>query len=652
MEWIKYVILIILSIVLLGFAYKIIAKYIWNQRLQNFRINHNVDTTFPPQYKSVIWTKLVSLVLVFSLTTLLLFSFDNEGLSAKTFSSLSELEEFVQRDTTYYSKNYNFSFLPSYKLDGYSIRPDENSSYNSNQDKYLGTNNQVEGVLEADIIKTNGKYIYYVYGATASYYGEIKVFEVLENKNLLLKTSLSFYKERILDLFLTDDYLIIITNDYNETYVTSTLANRTKYNSVIRVLDYETLNLVYQLNSTTWADFYRIIDNKLYVIGTFNTEHGNSVPKIDTIHNDLTNNYFLDPSKVIYFNDMSSLYMTVFISINLDSFLEDVFAIIGENDLIFMNKEAIIVTQIKPNITGEDIRSPNAILETRIIKFKFDINNKIKYQSYFDVKGFVWNQVSLDLLSFVVENQSWIDLKGDHLRIVSTDPFKKKNYLYILKDKPNTDLMDVVGSLSDELGKEDEFIKFVNFNDNEVKIVMNYYNTLYTINLSNPSKPKLINEIEENEYNSFAYSWNDEGQNISIGNLVDETGKVTGLKISAYQRIDDDQPLETVEITGFAWNKLQDHRSLLVSSDRSNVPYKFIGFSMLGESTFYLLMIDFTKDEIIAEPIKISHVDYDSADQIDRAVYINGYIYTFSIYGASSFNIEEKVETQTIYFNE
>jgi hypothetical protein len=89
--------------------------------------------------------------------------------------------------------------------------------------------------------------------------------------------------------------------------------------------------------------------------------------------------------------------------------------------------------------------------------------------------------------------------------------------------------------------------------------------------------------------------------------------------------------------------------------------YHYDEFNYYYESSFVLFFIDFDSDDIISEPIFISHDQTDYYMQVDRGVYIENivndvvtdrYIYTFSYEQVLVYHIETDTIIQKETLNE
>ena len=109
------------------------------------------------------------------------------------------------------------------------------------------------------------------------------------------------------------------------------------------------------------------------------------------------------------------------------------------------------------------------------------------------------------------------------------------NYLFILKVDESKYTFDLIGYIKEGLGKPNEEIKSVRFNE-DVAYIVTFFNVdpLYVIDLSDPSKPTIVDEIFLLGYDLYQHPWG-EGFLLGLGYDADENGIVTTMKLSAYK---------------------------------------------------------------------------------------------------------------------
>ncbi len=141
------------------------------------------------------------------------FNFENDG-SLKQFSSQEELVDFLEANSDnggyspYMTKALSSRMdMAVNELSAVADTAESVGSSNDGSSDYSETNNQIEGVDEADIVKTDGDYIYYtenniVYIVKANPAEELEVLAELEIEDVWPQ-----------ELFIDEDKLIVIGNE-------------------------------------------------------------------------------------------------------------------------------------------------------------------------------------------------------------------------------------------------------------------------------------------------------------------------------------------------------------------------------------------------------------------------------------------------------
>ncbi|MDO8661274.1 MAG: beta-propeller domain-containing protein, partial [Candidatus Woesearchaeota archaeon] len=127
----------------------------------------------------------------------------------KTFSSLVEIEQFIRQNRI---SNYGFSEMRSFAADSISTPMTTSAQMEATKSSYSPdysqTNVQVEGVDEADIVKTDGKYLYVL--------SQNKIFildaQPAEKTNII--STISFVDETIQEFFVNKNKLIVFGTAY------------------------------------------------------------------------------------------------------------------------------------------------------------------------------------------------------------------------------------------------------------------------------------------------------------------------------------------------------------------------------------------------------------------------------------------------------
>jgi hypothetical protein len=198
---------------------------------------------------------------------------------------------------------------------------------------------------------------------------------------------------------------------------------------------------------------------------------------------------------------------------------------------------------------GSKWNSATGVWDSSTFILGFDISGTApKPFSYAEIPGSPLNQYSVDLYQ-------------GHLRVVTTEWFWNEtsssttNKIFVLK-VPKSDGSEgpemLLTGETDHIGKPNESVMSARFMEAEAYIVT-FLRTdpFYVIDLSDPSDPKKIGELEIPGFSSYLHPIEIDGTSLmlGIGSNVDETtGWETGLKISLFNVSD---PLKLKEIAVF-----------------------------------------------------------------------------------------------------
>ena len=372
---------------------------------------------------------------------------------------------------------------------------------------YIKTNIQVEGVDEADIIKTDGYQIYYA----SRYQNEIRIITIGDDYKATVEKSLSLGNVYTDSIYLTEQYIIVVgymyesfprlhteTDYYHFGFISQTGA--------ICVYDRDSLERVYRLDTSISFYEHRLYGNQedgyaLYLVGNQYTYGDDPRPIYTTYENDQKETSILPYENIYYMPGTPIQGMTVITGIDLDDFSEHTEAYLGGMSLIYASNEAIYVTQ---NVYDYTLFSDKSY--TQIWKFSLRIEDAlVRYVGSGKVEGYI-------------NDSYWLDEYDGHLRVVTSKSNPISNSLFILKESQTQDSLDMVGSITKGLGKIDETVKSVRFNKQYGYVVtFRQMDPLYTIDLSNPKKPVIVSEIEEPGFSTYLHLWDDQGHAIEIG---------------------------------------------------------------------------------------------------------------------------------------
>jgi len=552
---------------------------------------------------------------------------------------------------------------------------------------YVDTNEQVEGVKEGDIVKTDGTEIYYA----PRYHNVIRVVTVENNFDVTLERTIDLENTYVDSLYLLEDYLVVVgytfpevEDDYDEEYMYYRWWSPT---GTVLIIDRSNYEIVYELLTDSYFLDHRIIDNSIFLVSHKYVYYGDVEyeyrPTYSQTRNGITTIEYLDFASIYYFDDTPAYGMNVLTGIKVADSVEDITytskGYLGASSYyknMYVNRTDLYL------IETTYVYQENSYYTTSTIsQFNLDISSSSStFIAAVIVLGASLNQFSMDVydgylrVATTDRRSSWTIIDSLFGWISETSV---SNHLFVLQSDNINQTFNLVGHLSEGLGKPGEDIKSVRF-DKETAYVVTFLITdpLYVIDLSNPALPLIAGEIIQEGFDTYTHVWG-EGNLIGIGYDADENGSITGMKISAYNvNVDEEEVIQTFNIYSYdvsgesSWTygfseALYNHKSILVSVDKG-----YLGFAVEAyeygyansesgrdwyyryHSYYYLFKIDFSIENPIQEPVIIEHqVSEEYYLGVDRGVMIEDYLYTFSDLGIITYSlIDEAIIEPPFYF--
>ncbi len=551
------------------------------------------------------------------------------------------------------------------------------SSMDSTEEKtdYSTTNVQVEGVDEADIVKTDGKYIYYVTS------NKVIIANVEDENNLELSSEIDYQDEEFYpnEIFIAENKLIVIGNSRNNY---NTLALDIAYTGSVKE---ETIAKVYKIENKSNPELEREIkiegnyltsrmigDNIYFIANKYLYSYLFRESEIEEMDEEEFKPKYTDTAvssteqciaypDIYYFPDSED---TSYLNIagfninnnepaNIDSYL-------GAGNKIYSSQNNLYITKVKYEYKDSTMYGyyNNYDVNTYIYKFKLE-DSKATYVNVGSVPGEVLNQFSMDE-------------KDGYFRIATTDRDNwnsetNKNNLYVL----NEDLQ-IIGKV-ENLAKGEK-IYSVRFMGNRAYMVT-FVETdpLFVIDLSDPTNPIVLGELKIPGYSNYLHPY-DENHIIGFGEntKVNKNGGVVtdGMKMALFDVTDPNNPTEMFSVnigeSGTYSELLYNHKALLFSKEKNIIAFPISISEEEGEYSTKLkfqgaivygldLENGFTQKGTIAHmQIKDGYKDYDYTKRVERIIYINNNLYTLSpgLIKATDMNTMEEKSSLEIQTNE
>jgi len=550
--------------------------------------------------------KIVFLTLLITVSAIAMLCTDIEYCTAtlNKFKSYEELKEFLQ--------HRKYSFEP------YGYLPGIESQWGLAELEAMGTsdfsktNIQVEGVDEADIVKTDGEYIYVISGQKVVI---VKAYPA-EDAAVLSKVMVNGTLKQI---FINEERLVVFFENgswseiktFINIYDISDRGNPTSKGEIAVDGCYFTARMI--------GDYVYVVVRKAASL----VEGEVALPEIYS-----EDECKIIPATEIYFSNIAD-YGYTFTTIVAVNVQED-------------GQEPTDETILSGWTTNMHVSLENIYLAAgyrdKTILYRFHIENgEISYGADGEVPGEVLNQFSMD------EHEGYF-------RIATT--LHRKNNVYIL----NMDL-EIVGKLENIAPRETiHSARFMG--DICYLVTFRKVDPFFVIDLSDPYSPEILGELKITGYSDYLHLY-DENHVIGVGKetVSAEAGDFSwyqGVKISLFDVTDMCEPKELAKYEignrGTDSPVLRDHKAFLFDKEK-NLLVIPVSVAEIDESKYpngipryisgetiwqgaYVFTISLTLEEKIMLRGTITHVEngyvHNTSYHIKRTLYIGEVLYTIS----------------------
>jgi inhibitor of cysteine peptidase len=530
------------------------------------------------------------------------------------FSSYDELKTFLE--STEKNSGYYFSRGNLLGLDSFVEATVVPSAAPEPQDAdYSETNVQVEGVDEADIVKTDGEYIFIVSGETVTIMkafppeeaqvvskivleGAITGIFINGDKLAVFETEYGVYPlyEKDLPVPIVDSEVVTnSTADDEESVKPTEPSNQTTPSgepdkpvdgliepvepfvpiiyepptTTVKVYDVSNkANPVLTREFSVDGNYFssRMIGDYVYMVVTQYTYLYETDVFLPRVHyNNQTET--IEATEIYFYNNSDTSYtFTTLVAVNIQNDAQEPTyetVLLGGTSGLYVSTGSIYMTFPEYNWQEDEG------MKTKIYKAKID-QEKITFIAEGEVPGYVLNQFSMDeyngyfRVATTVNNNNWRTFAAEN------EPTTKNN-VYVLDSSLN-----VVGSLEDLAPGEQ--IYSARFMGNRAYVVtFRNVDPLFVIDLSLPTAPTVLGQLKVTGYSGYLHPY-DENHIIGIGKETDYDSEedfawYQGVKISMFDVSDVSNPREVAkyEIGDRGTNSpiLSDHKSLLFDKEKN-----------------------------------------------------------------------------------
>lgn len=443
-------------------------------------------------------------------------------------------------------------------------------------DNYSQTNIQVKDVDEADIVKTDERYIYSCIGGK-----ELVIVDTKDKMKQVAKISVGDQEKNYnMDKFFLDkDYLTLVLNgSEGSRWAENDGRNPFKQFTIIKVYNISNRKnptLAREVKIEGSLNEVRKVKNQLYVVTNKSVEYWRSKTLSKEMFKKVIVPHYKDsavsdevkfiPVKNIRYCDWSSCSnYTVLANFNIDDKKPISFnVLLGDRANLYMNQDAIYLVS---NLYDWGRVYSSSSNTTVITKYGIYLG-KISYKCVGSVPGAILNQFSMDAY------------KG-YFRIATTSYIKGEEYnnVYVLDDR-----LKVCGKV-EGLAKGERIYSVRFDGDRGYMVTFKEMDPLFVIDLSNPKAPQAVGKLKIPGFSQYLHPI---GEDLVVGigrstgeNIVrDENGKervtgvsAQGIKLSLLNVKNPKSPVEVNHIiigtSGSYSEALENHLAVMVDPKR------------------------------------------------------------------------------------
>lgn len=441
---------------------------------------------------------------------------------------------------------------------------------------FSDTNVRTEGVGEADIVKTDGNYLYTLKANSQ----EISIVDIRSDQ-MKVVSSISLNENfQASEFYLSDQKLFVLGNMQN-TQVDSD--SKTLYRGSctrIQTYDLADINNPKSIGTVDQSGYYhtsRFKDGYLYVFSDYYIY--DTITKKDyPSYVPLVGDNLLKQSDIyLPTNHAADQYLVVSsVSASSPDKAADQKAVMSENGEVYVSENNIYIYEY----TNSSILADNLAAKNQTILRKLSYNKgKLSGSAQGKVKGYLNDSFS-------------IDEYDNTLRLVTTvthnvGSSSQSNSVYVLDADLKT-----IGKIED-LAKNEQVYSARFLGDTGYFVTYEQTDPLFSVDFSDPENPKILGKLKIPGFSEYLHFYSD-NLLLGIGMDTDENGITNGVKISMFDISD---PSDVKEVSKYTLDQyyysdvFSDYRAALVDPEKN-----LIGFPLSGSANQYVIL-SYDKDQ-------------------------------------------------------
>lgn len=453
-------------------------------------------------------------------------------------------------------------------------KDDAVAEVNEQTDDFGKTNIQVDGVEEGDIVKNDGNYLYCING------DEVCIIN-MQGERMLVESVIDGY-ENLREIYVEGDRIILLSQigqygylpEYDLGISKKVDGNRVYAEPQVSIDVYDIGNrkkpkLISKKKMDGWFKTARLSEGYLYVMASkdmygirYEIDKPSSyIPKVD--NETMSYQDVIIPDKGI-----SQGYMVIAsLSLEKPNKFADKKAVFSNGYIFYVSPTNLYIADTLYNDKGS-----NSI----ITKINYN-KGKLSVKTQGRIKGYLKNNFSID------------EYEG-YLRVVTTVEnyddyeFTTYNNLYVL-DKSLKEAGKIEKLAKDEIIYSARFMGDVGY-----FVTFRQVDPLFSVDLSNPKKPKIIGKLKIPGFSTYLHFY---GDNLlfGIGKEADEnTGATLGLKLSMFDISDPSNVKEVHKLYLGDYTEseaLDQYKEILVNDNKNIIGFSYSGYDINGMRQFY-----------------------------------------------------------------
>lgn len=465
------------------------------------------------------------------------------------------------------------------------------NSKSSENAVYSETNVRQEGVDEADVVKTDGRYLY-----TLKDNGRSVAIVDTSNGELQMVISIPVEDDDQAREFYVNDGHLILVSEFNQEREegTWTYASTDTRVTIYDITDPEKLEKAGEVTQSGSYTSSRLTDGHLYLFTQYSVDVTSGItPKDKKDYIPYVNQQMLEADD-IYLPPFSQAYMYEVVSsvdVAKPGEIQDTKAIFSDGGELYVSNDNIYWYETQWSDKTETV--------IKRISYK---DGKLKAEASGKVDGYINDSFSID------------EYDG-YLRVVTTDD--ETNGLYILDSK-----MKEVGSITG-LAEGEQVYSARLLGDTGYFVTYEQTDPLFSVDLSDPKNPKIIGKLKIPGFSEYLHFYG-ENQLLGIGMDVDEDGFTTnGVKLSMFDISDSSDVKEIQKYTlenVYSAAVMYDYKAVLIDPEKN-----VIGFAADGNNgeNYYVFSYNNTNGFECLMSETVNGNGYQSA----RGVYVDNTLY-------------------------